>query len=441
MTCTTKITELSTSISRNVAKINRFNEENDLPTQSFEPNAPTTYDYPPDIEEARQAVLLATDELHALMAGPANALMAPSHNVQTSIHAMYRFKIANSFPEGKEEVTYTELATACGLTGPTLLRIVRDLMAHRIFRQTPDGKIAHTSASKLFANNHAIRQWVGMVLEEMWPAATKVVDALQKWPNSEEPNQSGFNLAHNVDQPMLEFLGKEPERAKRFAEAMSLFNTSPGMETKYIVEHYNWTSSVNDPVTVVDVGGSHGDVAISLACKYQNVTCIVQDLPEVIASAKIPEGLEKRLRFMEYDFFTEQPVKNADVYLFKWILHDWSDKYCIKILRSLIPALKQGARVVVNELILPEPETVPLNQEATLRSFDIAMWEIQNGKERDSSDWESLFQAVDYRLRLTKVIQPRGSKLGIIEATWDTCEALKLAHSALPAFHDHEIAI
>lgn len=47
------------------------------------------------------------------------------------------------------------------------------------------------------------------------------------------------------------------------------------------------------------------------------------------------------------------------------------------------------------------------------------MWEIQNGKERETSNWASLFQAVDTRLKLTKIIQPRSSKLGIIEAMWD----------------------
>jgi hypothetical protein len=78
MTSTTRITELSATISTNVARINRFNAENGLPTQSFDPDVPSTYNYPPEIEEARKAVLLATDELHALLAGPANALMAPS---------------------------------------------------------------------------------------------------------------------------------------------------------------------------------------------------------------------------------------------------------------------------------------------------------------------------------------------------------------------------
>jgi hypothetical protein len=55
---------------------------------------------------------------------------------------------------------------------------------------------------------------------------------------------------------------------------------------------------------------------------------------------------------MAHDFFTPQTVV-ADVYLLRWILHNWSDKYCMRILRALIPALKPGARVVVNEDVRP----------------------------------------------------------------------------------------
>jgi hypothetical protein len=96
------------------------------------------------------------------------------HNDLTCIHALYRFNIANSFPDGKEEATYDELAKACRLSESHLRRIVRALMTRRIFREPRKGIIAHTSASKFFAENHGIRQWAGMVLEEMWPAATKV---------------------------------------------------------------------------------------------------------------------------------------------------------------------------------------------------------------------------------------------------------------------------
>lgn len=95
----------------------------------------------------------------------------------------------------------------------------------------------------------------------------------------------------------------------------------------------------------------------------------MQDLPDVVADAEktLPPSLEDRVTFMEHDFFKEQPVQGADVYYFRWILHDWSDKYAIRILRYLIPALKVGARIVLSEYIMAEPSEVSLYQERFLR--------------------------------------------------------------------------
>jgi hypothetical protein len=33
---------------------------------------------------------------------------------------------------------------------------------------------------------------------------------------------------------------------------------------------------------------------------------------------------------------------------------NWSDKYCVKILKALIPALAPGARVLIMDAVLPE---------------------------------------------------------------------------------------
>ena len=66
------------------------------------------------------------------------------------------------------------------------------------------------------------------------------------------------------------------------------------------------------------------------------------------------------------DFFTDQPV-SADVYYMRSILHNWSDKYSVQILRHLTPALKPGARVLVHELVLPEPGTVSKADEKRMR--------------------------------------------------------------------------
>jgi hypothetical protein len=59
----------------------------------------------------------------------------------------------------------------------------------------------------------------------------------------------------------------------------------------------------------------------------------------------VPEDIsEKRLKFMGHDFFTEMPIKDAAVYLVRSVLHDWSDKYAVRILGNLVGSLGKGAR-------------------------------------------------------------------------------------------------
>jgi hypothetical protein len=44
---------------------------------------------------------------------------------------------------------------------------------------------------------------------------------------------------------------------------------------------------------------------------------------------------------MEYEFFTPQVVE-GDAFLFRIILHYWSDEHVIRILQATIPAFKKG---------------------------------------------------------------------------------------------------
>ena len=124
---------------------------------------------------------------------------------------------------------------------------------------------------------------------------------------------------------------------------------------------------------MVDIGGSDGLVCIELARKLPKLKLIVQDLPEVIAEGakNIPGDLFDRMTFMSYDFFQVQPVKDADIYFLRWILHDWSDKYCLQILRNLIPALKPGARILINEMCIPWPGEVSCYQARSMRSESV----------------------------------------------------------------------
>jgi len=147
---------------------------------------------------------------------------------------------------------------------------------------------------------------------------------------------------------------------------MSIFASRVGYEAQHLVDYSLW-SSIPEGL-VVDLGGSHGDFMIAVAKKHTSLKFVVQDLPGTIESRPtLPSDLRDRVTFMAHDFFTEQPTKNADVYFFRWIFHNWPDSYCLRILRNLIPALKPQSRIVINEVCLPEPNTLPLMVERRIR--------------------------------------------------------------------------
>ncbi|KAL9119131.1 MAG: hypothetical protein Q9187_004314 [Circinaria calcarea] len=159
-------------------------------------------------------------------------------------------------------------------------------------------------------------------------------------------------------------MSRFPERAIRFAEGLSTYFTEEGYELRHILDSYPWTTVQG---TVVDIGGSRGEFGIALARKFNSLQCVVQDLPDTIAGCIVPSDIGPRLSYMAHDFFDPQPVRNADVYFFRWIFHNWSDKYSIQILQQLIPALKHNSVILINEYCLPEPNTIPREKEKHIR--------------------------------------------------------------------------
>ena len=148
---------------------------------------------------------------------------------------------------------------------------------------------------------------------------------------------------------------------------MTYLSAGPGLEHHHILNGYDWASLREG--TVVDVGGSHGSLSIAIAQKFPLLRCIVQDRPEVVRMGQdsLPSDIQGRVDFMAHDFFREQPIKDADVYVLRWILHDWSDKYAALILKQLIPALKPGAKILVLEQVMPGPGELSKYQENLYR--------------------------------------------------------------------------
>ena len=174
-------------------------------------------------------------------------------------------------------------------------------------------------------------------------------------------------MAHGVKESFFNELHRQPDRAKRFQDAMMFLQSAPGFEPYHVVQAYDWGALGKE--TIVDIGGSHGNISIELARNFPSLNFVIQDLPDTVAKASsiCPPDVVDRVKWMAHDCFEEQPVKNAAVYYFRWIFHDWPDKYCIKMLQALIPALKNGARIFVNDFCLPEHGKVSMYKEKILR--------------------------------------------------------------------------
>lgn len=165
--------------------------------------------------------------------------------------------------------------------------------------------------------------------------------------------ESAYAIAHNLTEPAFQTWEKDPKRIQQFSDAMTYLDGGSGLDPADILRGVSF-QGIEQPV-FVDVGGSEGNICMSLARLRPNMRFVVQDTPQTVSLAqeKLPADLHGRVSFEAYDFWTEQRLKNADLYFFKCVLHDWSDLYAVKILRNLVPALKRGARVIIADVCIP----------------------------------------------------------------------------------------
>ncbi|KAF2710788.1 putative O-methyltransferase [Pleomassaria siparia CBS 279.74] len=412
---TTRIAELARIIASQTDKLDKHLRSNNLPEPSFSPEAPVDpfQSSTSDIKQANISAVEAAIELRQLLEGPVK-LLVPESNF-APLAAIRRFKIASHVPK-QGGISFADLASMCGLLEHDLRRVIRyAAIHHRVFCEPEKGFVAHTAASKLLAENGKIGNMMDLTFSECWPAHSRAVDAMAQ--KSEEPNKSGYSLANGTSLNMFEFLAQHPDRARRFAGAMS--STTPA-SLEALVNYFDW-SSLPDGSTVVDVGGARGHVSIHLAKRFPHLRFVVEDMPEVVEAAdrEIPEDLKGRVSFVGHNMFIEQPVKDAHVYLFRYVLHDWPDKYCVKILQQLIPAMKEGAMVVTQDHLLPEPGTLPLLREMQLRSMDANMMSLFNSRERAIEDWRAIFEAASVKFSGFSATRVKENpSTGVIQLKW-----------------------
>lgn len=257
-------------------------------------------------------------------------------------------------------IAYSEIGQKIQVQEAVVRRYIENLMVSGFFEECSGkpGWIQHTTDSAALVKDPKVLDTIGMLHDEMLPSLIKSVEALQKWPMSQETNESGFCVANDTSDTMYQMLAKNPKKAQRFGAAMSTF-TKESMGGKHpLIGAYDWASLDNEKGhTIVDLGGSIGHLSFELARASKNIHFEVQDLPPTAEAGnkQCPEDMRQRCTFVAHDFLTPQKPRDSpvDAFLIANTLQNWPDKYVVRILQNLIPAMRKGSKVLVYERPLP----------------------------------------------------------------------------------------
>ena len=350
--------------------------------------------------------------------------------------------------------THEEVAKHTILPVEVVQRTLDHAVTMRYFaRPEPtSASVKHTSRSAALAKDTGLKALVQMVLDETSPPMMLLPEALRQFAVgkseiSRNQKETAFRLCHSGGiwgdyDNTWDFIENDGEgekkgwRQRNFIKFMAyikdLFNTE-----SIVLDAIDWKAA--GEATVVDVsttnptykecsdvlqlGGSAGYDDISLAKAYPNLKIVVQDLPQVapVFEKEFPADLKHRVSFLTHNLFDPQPV-SADIYILKWILHDWPDVESVAILKALVPALKPGARVVFVDYVGKndpnEDAALPLSMRAFGTATDMRMMALFNAKERPVSAWKELFKQADERYEVSSVKADPLTFMCVLEATW-----------------------
>nr|WKU83442.1 O-methyltransferase 6 [Hamelia patens] len=143
---------------------------------------------------------------------------------------------------------------------------------------------------------------------------------------------------------------------------------------------------------LVDVGGGLGVTLSMITSKYPNIKGINFDLPHVIQNAPAYPGVEH----IGGDMF--ECVPKGDAIFMKWILHDWDDDHCLKLLKNCYKALPDNGKVIAVDAILP---TIPDNSASSKSNSQMDMYTLAayypGGKERTEQEFLALANEAGFK--------------------------------------------
>jgi hypothetical protein len=278
-------------------------------------------------------------------------------------------------------MTAAELVARGGIKAEprALHRALRACAALGVFTEDAAGRFGPTRLSKLLtthapASMKGSFEYSGELLWRVWSGLAEGLATGQPQARA----QLGMEF--------FEYLAAHPSALQTFGATLKAHNA---VTNKGVLERYDFSGIRH----LVDVGGSFGHLMIGVLERYPGIVRgVVFDRPETVAMApsEMPvrdANVAARLEYVGGNMFEDVPPA-ADAYVLKFVLHNWDDASCARLLKNVTARLQRGGRVLCIDNVLP-----PLGDTSDVPSKlqDLNMMLLLPGRERTRADWEALY--------------------------------------------------
>jgi ubiquinone/menaquinone biosynthesis C-methylase UbiE len=301
--------------------------------------------------------------------------------VSRTIYIAAKLGLADLIAQGPR--TAEDLAIHTGTHARSLYRVLRALAGLGIFREGADGRFSQTQLSETLRSDvPGSMRWAAMVElgQEHFPAWGNVM-------HSVKTGEIAFDNLYKQD--VWAYYAQNPEDAQTFNRSMSGFTQ---VVNQAVLAGYDFSNIRK----LVDVAGGVGSLLSNVLQANPTTRGVLFDLPHVIAEAGPffeQAGCADRCEFVSGDFFQSVP-EGGDVYMMKWIIHDWDDDKSIAILRNIHRAMKDDGRLLLLETVVPAG-----NEPHWSKFLDLNMMVMTGGCERTEAEFKALLLAAGFRLQ------------------------------------------
>lgn len=258
-----------------------------------------------------------------------------SFTVPAALRVAAKLKIADLLKDGPKNIN--EIAEETNSIPSVLNRILRMLASENILYESENLNYSLAPAGQFLLSDHeySLRDAVLMLTNEtLWRPVGDITESVQDNPAFE--NLYGMSF--------YQYWQDNTREDHDFQAGMSSLSK---IENYFIIKYYEFPENK----LVTDIAGGLGGLLLEVLRKNPTLKGQLFDRQHVLERTKLVElGDDSRWKLIPGDLFGKYP--ESDIYLIKYIIHDWDDESVIKIFKNFRKVMKEDSKVLIIEPIV-----------------------------------------------------------------------------------------